>query len=292
MPDEHAVTLMIRSAYLEGGRPSPPLTPSELRLMDHHRPLRRIGCKLPVLLVAAAVLIAVLVTGTPLRTKLHGTEPDRHARSGVASYSAYGLQVSIPRTWTVRAFPPCPVAASPGALDIGQTDLSYFCPRSLGPGSIVELYALTVPLAWTGKPPTRSSVNGIPVLRLASNDSTLWYVPSAHAELVGQGAGSKGVLGTLRRATEGATPAPGVGNGSEYLVALGRVPVSGAVKVESLTSGTTSVVQVVKGQFSFSGAPGQYRVTGSDGTAPCSPVRVTLISGRYSTVPPILCQGE
>ncbi len=295
MLDEEAVQHMIRGTFLEGNRPKPPLTAHELRMRDHGQARGRIGLKLPVVLVAAVVLVIVLFAATPLGTKVRSSGPSPRGRSGETSYSAYGLQVTVPRSWTVRYFPPCPLEVKPGELGIGQSNLVYNCIYQ-GTGTEVNFYTGSAPQAWTDAP-VSISVNGIHVLSSSPASTNpaaspaLWYVPSAHAFLYGRGAGARSVLATLRRSTRGAVPAIGVGNGTEYVNSFHRGAVTGPVRVKNLATGRTSVVQASQGHFSFTGPPGRYKLSGYAGEAPCAAVSVTVTSGTYSTWPSIECQA-
>ena len=295
-PDDDAVQRTIRDMFLDGALPAPPVTAHELRTMADGRWRRRVGLKLPLAMVAAVILIIVLFAATPLRN--HGASPSNGttstARSGWIAHSAYGIQVSVPRSWTVSYFPGCPAPAyGPGLLTIAPSHAGIGCPGGAHQPSTrvtLDTYAGSV-----GDVDSRAlTINGVPVVAVALGDrsGTQWIIPSAHATLSGTGPGARSVLDTLTRATGHAAVVPGLGTGTETLDTLTSTPVAGPVKVRSLASGRTLVVQALNGQFSFTGPPGRYELTGAAGDAPCAPVSVTLTSGRYATVPPIVCQGE
>jgi len=292
MLDEDSVQALIRSVYLDGERPPPPLTAVELRGMGGRSPSRaRIGLKLPAALVAAALLVVVLFAATPLGRSAHTTPPAGRHPAGPVAYSAYGLQLTVPRSWSVSYFPPCPRSGLNGSLAIGAASVTYVCQGDVRTGPSVAMYAGPAPQAWTDAP-QHVTINGINALKSGSAGSSLLYVPMARAFILARGPGSDGVVATLRRATPGAIKAPGIGLGTEYLEALQRMPVSGPVTVENTATGRTVTVPAVNGQFSFAGQPGRYRITGNAGNAPCPPLTVSLTSGRYSTWPSIQCQGE
>jgi hypothetical protein len=281
----------IRAMYLNGELQPPPVTAHELR-MTGNRSRLRIGFKLPVA-VAAAVALIVVLFAVPLRHQGHSSASTTTARTprGWLAHSAYGLQISAPRSWSVSYFPGCSLAQRPGALAIGQSDVAYFCPSSAGPGTVVSLYEGPVPQVWASVPKA-ISVNDVHILAATNNRETTWYVPSAHVYVSGTGPGSSEVLHTLGKATPNAAKAPGVGKGSAYLEALLQVPISGTATVKNLASGRLTTVQFANGQFTYEGAPGLYTVTVSSGNTPCAPVSASIASGRYTTWPPIKCQGE
>ena len=289
MLDEDDVRRRIREAFVEGGRPTPPLTARSLRSMAGRRVRSRPGVKLPVA-VAAAALLVVLVTAGPLRPGAHRPATVAHGHVGTVTYSAYGVQLTVPHSWDASYFPPCTHAIRPGVLAVGLSPLPYFCPAYSGSGTLVELYAAAAPGGWTAAP-THRTVHGIRVLAGTSGGATVWYVPSARAFLYVRGTGAAEVLGTLRRATRGAVRAPGMGVGSEYVDALQRVPVSGPVRIEDLATGRTTVVHAFEGRFTFVGPAGTYELAGSAGDASCTRTRVTLSSGVAATWPAVRCEG-
>jgi len=293
MLDDDAVREAIRAMYLDGERPAPSITAHELR-MKGSRSRLRVGFKAPIALAAAVLLVVILFTATPLVHKVHPSTSGSHNHivKSAKTYAAYGLQLTVPGSWSVSFFPGCPTETEPGVLEIGESDIIYNCPIYQGRGTRVTLYSGSAPKAWTDGLPKSISVNGIHVLNDTSGGISLWYVPSAHAYVYARGPGSKSVLATLHRSTSRAVPAPGIGKGSAYLVALARVPKSGPVQIRSVATGKTTPVQAVNGQFSFQGLPGRYVVTTDAGSAPCAPIHVSLTSGTYSTWPPLVCQGE
>ena len=292
--DDDAVSGAIRAMYLDGERPAAPITAHELR-MTGSRSRLRVGFKLPAAVAAALILIVVLFTATPLRHRGHlstagSTNP---APAGWITYSAYGIQLSVPKSWAVSYFPGCPVSATgPGLLTIAPSHAGIGCPAPLHrPAAEVTLDTYSGAVGDVLQRPL--TINGIPVIAVALGDrtSTQWMIPSAHATLEGKGPGAMSVLQTLSRAKGKAVVVPGMGVGTETLNALHSVPVVGPVKVKSSKTGKTTIVKSLNGQFSFTGPPGRYTLTGSAGNAPCAPVSATLASGEYATVPPIICQG-
>lgn len=294
MIDDDAVSGAIRAMYLDGERPAAPITAHELRVTGSRSRLR-VGFKLPAAVAAALILIVILFTATPLRHPGHlsTSGSTNSAPAGWITYSAYGIQLSVPKSWAVSYFPGCPVSATgPGLLTIAPSHAGIGCPGpSHQPAAEVTLDTYSGTVGDVLQRPL--TVNGIPVIAVALGDrtSTQWMIPSAHATLSGTGPGAMRVLNTLRRVGRHAVVVPGMGVGSETLNALTSVPVVGPVKVKNLTTGTTTIVKSSNGQFSFTGPPGKYTLTGSAGNAPCTPVSVSLTSGESATVPPIICQG-
>lgn len=290
MFDDSFVREAIRSMYLDGELQAPPVTAHELR-MHGTRSRLRVGFKLPVA-VAAAVLLVVALFAVPLHHHVQSSpsNSNRDTTTGWQAHSAYGLQISTPASWKVSFFPGCPYAGHPGVLDIGRSDVAYFCPFSAGPGALVSIYEGSAG-AWLSTP-RATSVNGIRLLSATYDGTTTWFVPSAHVYVSGMGPGSAAVLHTLRKATPDASKAPGIGKGSAFLEALIQVPTSGTATVRNLESGRRTTVQFVNGQFSFEGAPGSYKVTVTSGNTPCAPITASIVSGTYTTWPPIRCQGS
>jgi hypothetical protein len=292
--DDGYVREAIRAMYLDGEHQAPPITAHELR-MKRIRSRRRVGFKLPAAVATAVILSVVLFAATPLGHSDRRTSSDSEALApiGWTTFSAYGIQLSVPRSWAVSYFPACPVSASgPGLLTIAPSHAGYGCPAPLHhPVAEVTLDTQNGHLGDIAQ--HALTINGIRVIAVALGDrtSTQWVIPSAGATVLGTGRGARSVLNTLNRATAHAVVVPGMGIGTETLSALTSVPVVGPVRVESLRTGKTTIVKALNGQLHFTGPPGRYTLTGSAGDAACAPVSVSLTSGKYSTVPPIICQG-
>ena len=293
--DDDAAREAIRAMYLEGERPAPSITAHELR-MKVSRSRMRIGFKAPVALAATVLLVVVLFTATPLRHRGQSIV-QRNIPAGWTAHSAYGVQISVPRSWKVSYFPTCAEGGHPGELDLG-TSQGATCQSF--PGGTGGTMVVVTKVRLTGPSVPRSgfsnfkkiSVNGLVVLAKSSAGSFDWYIESAQVSIFGYGPGAARVLHTVSRSTSHAIPAPGIGKGTTYLDALSRVPRSGPVQVRSVDTGKTTTVQAAIGQFSFQGPPGRYVVTTDAGSAPCAPIQVSLTSGTYSTWPPLVCQGE
>jgi hypothetical protein len=291
--DDDSVQQAIRKMFLDGTSPGPPISAHELRTKEGRSRLR-IGVKAPVAVAAVVLLVVVLFTATPLRHRGESTSKLSSSHPGWAAHSAYGIQISVPESWKVSYFPVCPNGAGLGQLSIGASETPGACAAE-GQNSIV---VIKVP---AGSPAlSRSSlrdfkritVNGLNVLASSSDFTTQWYVDSERISIYANGPDTARMLATLSRSTLKAIPAPGIGNGSAHLVALSQIPISGPVQVRSVATGKRVTVRSNTGNFTFEGAPGRYVVTTSDGNAPCAPINVSLISGTYSTWPPLVCRGE
>jgi hypothetical protein len=140
-------------------------------------------------------------------------------------------------------------------------------------------------------------VGGIDVTSYSVGDNpfrqSTWVVPS-RVVISAMGPESSAVLHTLTRATSRALPAPGVLRGSEYLIALGRTPVTGLVTVTRVrTHGSISTkVHAYDAAFWDTYPLGNYVLIGHAGDAPCTPVRVTVRSGETTVAPEIDCQSQ
>jgi hypothetical protein len=214
------------------------------------------------------------------------------AHSGWIAHSAYGLQLSVPSSWSVRVFGQCPDGQRPGTLFIGTTQFVDSCPAYGSNTTQVDLYkadALSVVLPRSHR---TLRVHGLSVLSSKTGTGNLWIILSRTVIVTGSGPKALSIMETLALATRHATPATGVVNGTEYSESLQQLPVSGPVTVTVPASGKTVTVDAIDGQFSFSGAPGRYILTGRGGNVACPPVSVTVVSGERINAPPIQCQGD
>ena len=215
---------------------------------------------------------------------------------GWVAYSAYGLQLSVPKAWGVAYFQNCPLRKS-GTLLIGTPAYDSFCAMIPADANIISMQPQRPVAAFSGRI-SHLVVHGLGVISYSTGAApfsrTAWVVPSRHVDLTATGAQSSAVLRTLTVATSRALPAPGMLRGSVYLTALMRTPVTGPVSVTRLSShgsGSTTV-QAYDAQFWDTFPPGDYLLRGHAGDAPCPPVRVTVRSGRTTDAPEIDCQGE
>ena len=236
------------------------------------------------------------------------------APNGWAAHSAYGLQLSVPDSWKVAYFRSCPVSHV-GTLLIGSSPFLSACPLITEDENIVWMQpeepeersaTSNAPGFFTGPGNGFSGrvenlvVHHIHVTSYIYPKSgkpvgTIWWiVRSKHVEISASGPTSFAVLRTLAGATPRAQAAPGILSGNEYLVALGKTPVTGPISVTRLRPHRASVtgVNALHGGFSRTLPPGDYLLTGHAGDAPCPPVTVTVLSGLTVTAPEIDCQGE
>ncbi len=215
---------------------------------------------------------------------------------GWVAHSAYGLQLSVPKSWGVAYFQNCPLRKS-GSLLIGTPAYESFCAAFPADANIISMQPQESGAVFSGRV-SHFIVHGLGVISYSTGvapfSRAAWVVPSRHVVVTATGAQSSAVLRTLTVATSGALPAPGVLRGSVYLIALIRTPVTGPVSVTRLGShgsGSTTV-QAYDAQFWDTFPPGHYLLTGHAGDAPCQPVRVTVRSGETTDAPEIDCQGE
>jgi len=292
--DEEAIREAIRAMYLDGERPAPSITAHELRMKESRTRLR-VGFKLPAAVAAALILVVVLFMATPLHHpgRLGPSGSTNPAPAGWVTYSAYGIQLSVPKSWAVSFFPGCPVSATePGLLTIAPSHAGIGCPAAPEHRPVAKVTLDTYSGTVGDVQQEPRTVNGVPVIAVALGDrtSTQWFIPSAHASIIGTGRGARNVLNTLTRATRNAVEVPGMALGSASS-GLASVPLTGTLGVKNLNTGKVSAVRVLNGQYRFTGSPGRYTVTGSVDHAQCTSGSVSLISGRYSTVQPIFCGG-
>ena len=214
--------------------------------------------------------------------------------SGWVAHSAYGLQLAAPRTWSVQVFGQCPDGSRPGTLFIGTPPYAVFCPEYGSTTTQVTMYRSEDRPPPTGRLQGSAHilrVHGLSVTSSRTDAGLLWTIPSMHVTITGSGPNALPIMQSLAPATRRASPAIGKVTGSEYLEALVRHRSPGPVRVRP-PSGTPFEVEAVDGQFSFTGPPGTYVLTGHDGNVSCPPVSVTVHSGESATALPIQCNGD
>jgi hypothetical protein len=284
----------IREMLRAGELPPPPLTGIELRLRSKRGPSSRLDVKVLVAAAAVAILVVLAFTAGPLRTDHRAASPGRSTTIplGWATYSAYGVQISVPRSWSVQYFGQCPDGQKPGTLFIGTSQFIDQCQYVSAKTGRVALSVSSDMGTGATNPAPIAIVNGLTVIEVGAPSQRTWVVASHNATVTGSGPSSLAVLKTLAPATREATPAEGIASGTVQLIALGTTPVTGRVEVTDLHTGKRRTVLAIDGAFSFEAAPGPYRLTINDGSAPCGPVTVTVQAGQRVTAPPIDCQGE
>jgi hypothetical protein len=292
--DEIIVSRTLREMVMAGRSPAPPLTARELRMRSGRRSFPRVDGKIVVAVAAAVVLIVISFTAGPFRHQPRpGTSDAPSGQSGWIAHSAYGLQISVPKTWSVQVFGQCPDRKKPGTLFIGTSQIVDLCPEY---GSSTSTVAISEGISSDSGSGLHSRfthlrVNGIAVESIPSRDGELWTVPGKDVTIVGSGPHASAAMRTLSRATRHAIPASGRVTGTAYLETVRQLPITGQVSVERLHSSKQTSVSVIDGQFWFFGSPGRYLLTGHDGNASCAPVSVVLVSGTNVTAPSIQCEG-
>jgi hypothetical protein len=219
-----------------------------------------------------------------------GAEPV--APRGWVAHSAYGLQLSVPKSWGVAYFHNCP-GAKAGTLLIGTPPLLSNCQNYPANTNIVTLQPEKSE-AVIGTHEHNFRFHGLPVVSYSVGGNITWDFSSKNIVVTAQGPDSLRVLHTLTRATMHAEAAPGLLTGTEYLEALTQAPVTGPVSLSRVDARapTQSVVQAYDAHFSGLLSPGVYRLTGHDGNVECPPVTAIVQSGRTSQAPAIYCQGS
>jgi hypothetical protein len=236
----------------------------------------------------ALVVLTVTLTGEPA----DGSVATSHSPSGTSeAHSAYGLQLSVPRSWVTEYFENCPQGRS-GTLLIGTPLSLDNCADYPEDANIVTMQ-LEKSEAVIGSQERNLVVHGLHVTSYSVAGTINWDVHSKGVVITARGSGSPAVLRTLRLGTSRAHAAPGILEGSEYLEALKQTPVTGLVTMtrHSTSGSPSSVVHAYDGQFSALLPPGRYRVTGGAGDAPCPPATTVARSGTVTVIPPIDCQG-
>jgi hypothetical protein len=233
-------------------------------------------------LFGAVVLLNLLVL---VPTALAGATTARTPPSWVA-HSAYGIQVSIPKSWKVTYFLPCPEADT---LNIGAASYMVDCPID-NVGSWIEiepaLLGISPPIG-----PYSFRVHRLQVTTQPGPGVRNWFVPSKALYLSGWGPKALAIMRTLTVAWRRAIPASGAVTGKVYLNALTQVPVTGSVSVTALKSHKTRTLDAFDGGWGAVLPSGHYAATSHDGDAVCAPVSFIVLSGLRVAAPTIQCQG-
>ncbi len=290
--DDERIGSVLQDMLSAGMRPAAPLSASELRMKARRRSTPRIDTKALVAVAALVTVFIVVVAAGPLRGDRQPATGVRGSAAGWYAHSAYGLQISAPKTWAVEVFGQCPDGTKPGTLFIGTSSFVDSCPGYVSTTTRVDMFQGAAP----GNPASPRAqvvrVHGLAVLSSSSGPEEQWYVPSRHVTVTGSGPQASEVMRTLAPATRRAVPAEGQVVGTEYLEALMQAPVTGAATATRQGSKAVYRLHVVDGMFTFGGPPGNYVVIGSDGNTRCSSVAVTILAGQTVDAPAIRCQGE
>jgi hypothetical protein len=208
------------------------------------------------------------------------------------AYSAYGLQLSVPKSWKVGYFQNCPEDA-PGTLLIGTPLILDNCVNFPYNTNIVSLQPEKSEV-WTKSSSDRSFViHGLHVKSQSTGGEVEWAIVSKSTVVTASGPQAQAVLKTLTTATSKAQAAPGMIKGTEYLETLTKTPVTGIIAAIELDAhGPEVQIHAFDGQYSDLLPPATYRLTGQDGDAPCPPLTMKVQSGLTADVPEIDCQGE
>jgi hypothetical protein len=239
------------------------------------------------------VLLTLAIPATVLATSAGAAIAKSSAsHQNWVAHSAYGLQLSVPKSWAVKYFENCP-GQGPGTLLIGTPSVYDNCAEIPSGTNIVTMQPETSDLEQTSQV-KNLVVHGLHVTSSLLGDVVNWDIRAKGVVLTATGSQSSAVLHTLSITTPRAQAAPGILKGTEYLEALRQIPVTGLVSVVRLDAHGPSLpaAQAYDGQFSDSLPPGTYRLAGHDGNAPCPSVTATVPSGRTIDIPPIYCQGS
>jgi len=239
--------------------------------------------------VVAAVLL-LIVAPLPLTGAGAARARANPAPRGWVAHSAYGLQLSVPKSWATEYFASCPARGS-GTLLIGKPTVAAYCAFIPASADVITMEPGTS--ATVGRHPKDLVVNGLRVTS-SSGYGVDWLIRSKNVLITATGTASTEVLRTLTVATSRAQAAPGVLMGTEYLEALEQVPVTGLVSVTRLGTHGPSIpsAHAYDGHFSDTLPPGRYLLAGQDGNVQCPSMLVTVHSGRTTVVPAIDCQGS
>jgi hypothetical protein len=240
--------------------------------------------------IASALLcLAAMSSATPVGATIAKASTTPH---GWVAVSAYGLQLSVPKSWTVLYFKSCP-GGDPGTLMIGTPTLFDVCGFDASDANVVTMQPGNSG-AVRDAHEKQLVVHGLSVTSYSIRSSVTWEIGSKGVVITATGPRVSAVLHTLTLSTLRAQAAPGVLMGTEYLVALMRTPVTGPVSVARLDTHGPGLpaAQAFDGQFSDTLPPGRYRLTGHAGNAPCPSITASVQSGRTTNLPAIDCQGE
>jgi hypothetical protein len=242
------------------------------------------------LVVLSTAMTAVLIQEFAM-TPAHGDQAVSTHRGWVA-HSAYGLQLSVPKSWDVAYFRNCP-EGGPGTLLIGTPVISSSCAAfPLHPNIVTMQQEKSEAIVRSTKDKSLK-IRGIRVVTFPSSGQVTWVIPSRDVGITAYGTGARAVLRTLAPATTRAQAALGMLMGTEKVEAVMQVPVTGPISVVRLDAHGPELpkAQAFDGQFTDLLPPGHYALTGHDGNAPCPTIMVTVQSGRTIDAPAIDCQG-
>jgi len=296
-PEEHVRSVM--ADMLETGRTfRVPVRPIDIRRRARWTSFPRIDTKAFVAAAAIIVLVVVLITVGRLHTRASTATKQGTPPAGWVAYSAYGLQVSVPKSWSVHYFRTCPATSKPGSLSVGEANVSSNQSCEYPYPSQLVFVRPSPAISVGGVHPRLIVVNGVHVEVVQKNDSaTVWYVPSEKVMLRAGAPNSETVLHTLTTATDSAVPLPGLVEGSAGTAGLAVAPpTTGQIVRYSMVSSNrlakSKTALTTDGKYQVALSPGTYHFTASAGDAPCPEVTVKVISGLTTTAPAIICQGE
>lgn len=241
--------------------------------------------------LAPSLLTMCIVAGACTSSSTSSASASTTPRGWVA-HSAYGLQIAVPKSWTVRTFQNCP-GRGPGTLLIGTPLIYDFCPMIPSNANIVTMERQRSGSASTPRSHvSHLVVNGLRITRLSGRGPTMWAIPSHHAVVVLRGPAGPAVARTLAPATSRAQSAPGLLVGTEQLVAVQSVNVTGPISVIRLDAHGPALppLRAIDGEFSTQLPPGRYQLRGQDGNASCPAKVIRIVAGEVRRVA-LTCQG-
>jgi hypothetical protein len=233
-----------------------------------------------VAVAAVLVLIVALFTAGPFRRGHTSASPKSTTAATWVAHSAYGLQLSVPRSWSVQVFGQCPDGTKPGTLFFGTAEFLVLCPEF---GANTDTVSMSdsgpgLPLA-----PSGPSLCTASPCRPLSRRATVWSLrptgisSSRHVTINGTGARVLAVMPTLGTARP------------DTVVAI---LASGSVTIATPSSHKVHTVVELDGRYSFTAPPGRYVLTAHVGGASCPPVTVRVASAEQVNAPPISCGGS
>ena len=254
-----------------GELPAAPLTGIELRLRSRRSRASRLDVKLLVAAAAVVLLVVLAFTVGPLRSNQHRvatSSPSHGIPHGWATYSAYGLQISVPKSWSVQYFGQCPDGQKPGTLFIGTSQFVDNCPE------IRIRHQRGFPLLrWVDTSRRRRYPDcggswpehlGVPVRR--HRRLPLQRTSDLVCACVQRNGHGLRTRLTHRAANLEAATSRGHSGGRHRLRHRdarrppGGSPVTGKLEATDTRTGKKRSVLVIDGQFWFEGAPGPYRL--------------------------------